>query len=78
MAIRVFGRSLPPSLGIELLRPALIAAIEVQQLPLRTWETAFYSDPANPTRELAVMLSGFSKPSIPTGGGILQCRRVFV
>ncbi len=61
-----------------MLRSALVPASEIEQLPARDWEAALCSDPAQPTRQFAVMRSAVPEPPIPIGGNFLQCRRVFI
>jgi hypothetical protein len=62
----------------ELVGSTVIAPSDIQQLTLRIWQAAFRCDTSKPMRHLSVMLPILLRPTIPIGGDILQCERVFI
>ena len=63
---------------IELVGSTVIAPSDIQQFTLRIWQAAFRCDTSKPMRHLSVMLPILLRPTIPIGGDILQCERVFI
>lgn len=63
---------------VELVGSTVIAPSDIQQLSLWIWQAAFRRDTSKPMRNLSVMLPILLRPTIPIGGDILQCGRVFI
>jgi hypothetical protein len=64
--------------SVELVGSTVIAARETKQLTLRIWHAAFCCDTSKPMRYLSVMLPIMLRPTIPIGGNISECERVFI
>jgi hypothetical protein len=61
-----------------MLRSTLIPASEIELFAPRNWEAAFCGDPAEPSRQFAVMRAVSRSHQVPIGGHVLQCGRVFI
>ena len=64
-------RSRCSSAAAQVVRSGIIAPGEAEQFPLRAGEPTLRGDAAEPTRQLAVILTSVSRPPVPICGDVL-------